>query len=114
MSTPAELRHQARLLQDAANQEADVTIKRKLARDALRIAQLAEAVERAGQGEAMAEPERARRWRMRAAEFRAVAEQTTNPQAKLSRMRLAETYDRLAQHEEDRAAREAKRKPEAG
>ena len=60
------------------------------------------------------EPEQARRWRNRAAQFRAAADQTKDLQARLSRLRLAETYDRLAQREEDRAALDAKGKPEAG
>jgi hypothetical protein len=65
------------------------------------------------QGGAHAQPEKTR-WRMKAAEFRTVADQTKSPQTQSSYRRLAETYEWMAQGEEDRAAREALRKPEAG
>lgn len=52
-----------------------------------------------------ADPERARRWRMKAEELRTVAEQMKNPTAKGSYLRLAETYETLANNESQRASR---------
>jgi len=66
------------------------------------------------QGGVRVQPEQAPRWRMKAAELRAVADQTQDAQARLSLRRLAETYDRMAQSKEDRAARKARIRPEAG
>ena len=59
--------------------------------------------------------EQARRWRLQAEECRAVADQMQNPMAQASFRRMAETYDRLADHLERRAAGvEQPKKPETG
>ena len=91
--------------------------------DLRRIASKSTEPERAGKMLALAEQlegaeaqrlDRARLWRMKAEELRTVAEQIESPQAHDSFQRMAETYDRLAQHEEEQVAGTAKRKPEAG
>jgi len=63
-----------------------------------------------------ADRDRAKQWRLKAEECRAVAEQMTNPQGRLSFCRMAETYDRLADDYEARARREREsgRKPDVG
>jgi hypothetical protein len=58
--------------------------------------------------------EQARRWRLKAEECRAVSDQMQDPLAKLSFWRMAETYDRLANGLEERAAGVSVTMPETG
>ena len=47
--------------------------------------------------------DRAARWRVLAAESRAVAEEMTDPKARLILLTIARSYERLAERAEDRA-----------
>jgi hypothetical protein len=58
-------------------------------------------------------PEQARRWRLKAEECRALADQLLNPRAKASFRRMAETYDQLADQYEIPSNNPAAKKPEA-
>lgn len=59
------------------------------------------------------EASRARRWRMKAEEYRAVAAPVRNPQARASYRRLADTYDALADRREKAAEATRPKKPQA-
>jgi hypothetical protein len=56
----------------------------------------------------------AERWRKKAEELRAVADQMRNPFSRQSFLRMAETYDRLAEEYENKAANQATSKPDVG
>jgi hypothetical protein len=58
--------------------------------------------------------EQARRWRLKAEEYRTVADQMKGPMARASMRQLAQTYDRLANGLEERALGLFSKKPEAG
>jgi hypothetical protein len=49
------------------------------------------------------------RWRVRAEEARRVADQLSDPQAKAMMLRIADDYDRIADHAQHRALSGAKR-----
>jgi len=128
--TPAAYREQSRLYQQAAKDARSRENKLKLARHALTLAQLAEAIERDTRGEktkeherllaeAVAEVEhpaplekkaadderlRVKRWRMRAEELRTIAAGLSEPMARESLQRAATNYDHLADGAEARLA----------
>ena len=56
----------------------------------------------------------AHRWRQKAEELRTQADQMKNPFARQSLVRMAETYERLADELERRTARTVVAKPDAG
>jgi hypothetical protein len=55
-----------------------------------------------------------RRWRQKAEELRTEADQMKNPFARQSLVRMAQTYERLADDYEKKAAGKTVPKPEAG
>jgi hypothetical protein len=57
--------------------------------------------------------DQAQRWRLKAEECRAVADQMKNPAAQASFRQMAETYDTLAKRLEERLARTVTKKPDA-
>ena len=63
---------------------------------------------------ALTGPDQARRFRMKADELRAVAAQMKNADTKASCERMAETYERLADHLDPKVSRASRRAPEAG
>ena len=125
----AEMRDQARLLAAEARSEPEPVQRRTLAERAFELAQLAEATERrsadkppapgtrtaeANNGDEAAQPlERARRWRMRAEEYRVVAEAVQSPSARETYIHLARSYETLAEQFEFRAALSSRRTPGA-
>jgi hypothetical protein len=119
LPTPGELREQSRRFRDVAYKAATSDLKRRLATDALVLAQIAEAIEREGvvQGvkaeryrrllaevlgeepRAMTAPgvrDRIMQWRMRAVALRTTADEFEVPSAQESLRRAAADYDRLA------------------
>jgi hypothetical protein len=79
----------------------------KEARAELQYVEAAEAMSGAVPEPASALRDKAQRWRMRAAEYRAVAEQVANASAHATYRRLAECYDALAERAQGRADRQA-------
>lgn len=103
VSTPAELREEARLLIKAARNEIDIRAKRRLAGRAFALAQQAEMTERAASAGATpsartpgSRPDQFRRWRDRANELRMIADQARLPETQDTLRRVAANYDRLA------------------
>jgi hypothetical protein len=125
---PEELRERSLQFREAARKAVDDETTRRLATDALILAQLAEAIEREGVVGANAEkyermlaeilgddavqaPTAVRRigadrrsqirvWRMRAEELRSTADQFEVPSAQDSLRRAAANYDKMAEHAE--------------
>lgn len=121
------MRREARQLVAESQRSADPGEKIRLAEQAFELAQLAEGLERraataATAADAAAEPEtgppagpadaetpdalldKAKRWRMRAEEYRTVAEALVHsPSARLTYLHLADSYDALANQTEARA-----------
>ncbi len=58
--------------------------------------------------------EQVRRWRQKAEELRTEADHMKNPFARQSLVRMAETYERLADNYEGKAADAIMHKPDAG
>jgi hypothetical protein len=128
LPTPEELRDRSLQFREAARIAVDDETKRRLATDALILAQLAEAIEREGVVGANAEKyermlavilgddavraptavrqigadmrSQIRAWRMRAGELRSTAEQFEVPSAQASLRRAAANYDKMAAHAE--------------
>ncbi len=125
---PEELRERSLQFREAARKAVDDETTRRLATDALILAQLAEAIEREGVVGANAEKyermlaeilgddavqaptavrqigadrrSQVRVWRMRAEELRSTAEQFGVPSAQDSLRRAAANYDKMADHAE--------------
>lgn len=112
----------SRQLRQAASEAADPDERRELAERALDFAQQAEALERGRLSVVPADParqaaektERARQWRLRAEEYRRVAEQLRTDRARRAYRTLAETYDRLASGAEPGPAGPVDAAPKAG
>lgn len=129
LPTPIELREHSRRYRDAARAAPDASTRRRLAADALALAQLAEAIEREGRidqfvqgpklpeyrrllaqavgeratsllqaiaGEPAEQRDRIKRFRLRAVELRAIADQFVVPSAQEGLRRAAANYDRMA------------------
>lgn len=143
LPTPEELRKRSLQFREAARKAIDDETKRRLATDALILAQLAEAIEREGVVGANAEkyegmlaailgddavraPTAVRpigagmrsqinAWRLRAKELRSTAEQFEVPSAQEALRRAAVNYDKMADHAEALlTGRPAERKDTAG
>jgi hypothetical protein len=128
LPTPEELRKRSLQFREAARQALDDDSKRRLATDALILAQLAEAIEREGVVGANAEKyermlavilgddavraptavrpigadtrSQVKAWRLRAEELRSTAEQFEVPSAQEALRRAAANYDKMAEHAE--------------
>jgi hypothetical protein len=128
LPTPEELRKRSLQFREAARKALDDETKRRLATDALILAQLAEAIEREGVVGANAEKyegmlavilgedavraptavrpigadmgSQIKAWRLRAEELRSTAEQFEVPSAQDSLGRAAANYDKMADHAE--------------
>jgi hypothetical protein len=126
LPTPDELRERSLQYREAARKAVDDETKRRLATDALILAQLAEAIEREGVVDANAEKyertlavilgddavraptavpqvgadmrSQIKAWRLRAEELRSTAEQFEVPSAQASLRRAAAHYDKMADH----------------
>jgi hypothetical protein len=143
LPTPEELRERSFQFREAARKAVDDETKRRLATDALILAQLAEAIEREGvvganaakyEGmlavilgdDAVRAPTAVRpigadtrsqikAWRLRAEELRSTAEQFEVPSAQESLRRAAVNYDKMADHTEaPLTGRRAEKKDTAG